>query len=271
MRILPLFSTIILLTLLSCEELPPEVTPCQTTRVVLVEEFTGIDCVNCPIGADKLQQIDYQNPGKIVIVGIHAGFFATDHDGFDLKCTDGENLESFLGPVQGYPSASINRTIFEGENQLPLSLPQWAGLINSEICKRPIAELSLSTNYSSADSMVSVTVDVQAASYFADILDYDLGLTILITESDIVGYQKTPTGVDSFYVHKHVLRDVLSSDFRGDLIVPKGQLINSRSVTISDYKIPAEWNPQKCYALAFIHYKGYRLDVLQAIEKKLVD
>ena len=78
MKITPILISLLFLVLVSCEEIPPEVTPCQTTRVVLVEEFTGIDCVNCPIGSDKLEQINYQNPGKIVIVGIHAGFFATD-------------------------------------------------------------------------------------------------------------------------------------------------------------------------------------------------
>lgn len=62
-------STLTLVLLLgSCEEIPPTITPCQTDRVVLVEEFTGIDCVNCPIGADKLKSIADQNPGKVVVV-----------------------------------------------------------------------------------------------------------------------------------------------------------------------------------------------------------
>ncbi len=89
---------VLLLAFSSCEEIAPTITPCQTDRVILVEEFTGIDCVNCPIGAQKLKELSTQNPGKIVIVGIHAGYFAGEHNGFNLNAEDGELLESqYLG------------------------------------------------------------------------------------------------------------------------------------------------------------------------------
>ncbi len=267
------FSFIALIVLASicscCDEIPPEITPCQTDRVVLVEEFTGIDCVNCPTGSEKIEQIASQNPGKVIVVGIHAGFFATNHNGFDLRCADGQSLEQYLGPVQGYPAATINRKIFPDENQLPLGLSQWAGLINSEICNRPIVNLALTPAFNSNDTTATITVDITPTSYFSDNLDYDMAVTVMITENNIVGYQKTPTGSDTAYVHKHVLRDVLSTDYKGDVIITKGNIVTAQQVVISDYKIPAGWDPDNCYVVAFVHNKGSNIEVHQAAEKHL--
>lgn len=253
---------------LSCEELPPQITPCQTSRVVLVEEFTGIDCVNCPAGAEKLEILSNQNPGKIIVVGIHAGYFATEHDGFDLRCSDGEDLESlYLGPVSLYPAASINRKVFEGESDVVAELSEWAGYIGSEICERPIAELSLTNTYDPTTRMASVAVDMTPSAFFVDAIDEDLAITVMITESNIVGYQKAPAGVDSNYIHKHVLRDVITDNYTGDVIITKGNVLSAQRKLITNYPIPADWNVSNCHAVAFIHYKGNdNKAILQAVE-----
>ncbi len=258
----------------SCEEIPPTITPCQTNRITLVEEFTGVSCVNCPIGSAKLELLSSQSPGKIIVVGIHAGFFAvpsTSNNNLDLRTTDGDLLESIhLGPVSGYPSATINRRIFDGENELPVNQNKWAGYINTELCNRPIAELTASSEYSSIDSTVSIVVDMIPATYFEGLIEEDLAMTIMITESNIIGYQLTPQGSEQNYVHKHVLRDILSSDYTGDLMINKGSVLSPQQVSIADYKIPADWNPDNCHVIAFIHYKGDNVKtVQQAIEIKL--
>ena len=258
--------------LVSCEELPPEIVPCQTNRVVLVEEFTGIKCVNCPTGAERLEQISALNPGKVVIVGVHAGFFAGEYQGFDLKCPDGIALEQYLGPVQGYPAATINRKIFDGENQLPLGQSQWAGLIGQEICQPPIANLEMTTTFDSGDSLASIVVDITKGQFFNEDLTHDLALTVMITEDDIYGYQVTPTGSESNYKHKHVLRDVLSNDNKGDVVIAAGNPITTKQVVINNYKIPSDWKPENCHVIAFIHNKSANdISIHQAIEEDLVN
>lgn len=258
---------------LGCEEIPPTITPCQTNRVVLVEEFTGIKCVNCPTGSEKLELLakkqEYQ--GKIIVVGIHAGFFAKEYNGFDLKCPDGENLESnYLGPVSGYPSAAINRKVFEGKSDMVTSLSEWAGHIGSEICDRPIAELAVTSAYDADNRKASITVDMTPSSFFTDAIDEDLAISIMITESNIVGYQVTPSGPDPNYVHKHVLRDVITDNYNGDVLISKGNVLTAQQKIISDYTIPTGWDPDNCYVVAFIHYKGdANRAVLQAVEAHL--
>ena len=253
---------------LGCEEIPPQITPCQTSRVVLVEEFTGIDCVNCPAGAEKLEILSSQNPGKIIVVGIHAGYFATDHNGFDLRCPDGESLESlYLGPVSGYPAASINRRVFEGESDVVADLTEWAGYIGAEFCKRPIAELSLTNTYDPVTRMATVAVDITPSTFFTGLVEEDLAVSVMITESNIVGYQKTPSGSNPSYVHKHVLRDVLTDSYTGDVLITKGNVLTAQQKVIADYPIPTGWDPDNCHAVAFIHYKAdNNKEIIQAVE-----
>lgn len=270
MKVIFLGIIILLLTFTSCKEIPPTITPCQTDRVVLVEEFTGINCVNCPTGAQKLKEIAAQNAGKVIIVGIHAGYFAVNHNGFDLKSPDGELLESqYLGPVSGYPAATINRRLFKDESDIITAQPKWAGIISSELCTRPIASLSIANTFDATTRQATVTVNVAPSSFYRSTVEEDVALTIMITEDNIVGYQKTPNGVNPSYVHKHVLRDVLSVNYSGDIIYTKGTGMEATQKVITDYTIPSGWNPDNCHIVAFLHYKGSKKNVLQATEKKL--
>lgn len=270
MKAIFLGTIILLLTFSSCEEIPPTITPCQTDRVVLVEEFTGIDCVNCPIGAQKLKEISNQNSGKVIIVAIHAGYFAIEKDGFDLNSTDGELLEAqYLGPVSGYPAATINRRLFKDESDIVTAQPKWAGIISSELCERSIVGLDVVSTFDAVTNNASVTVNVTPSDFFLSTVEEDVALTIMITEDDIIGYQKTPNGIDPSYVHQHVLRDVLSANFSGDILFGKGTAMEPTQKTITDYAIPADWNPDNCHVVAFVHYKGGKKEVLQAVESKL--
>lgn len=254
-----------------CEEIPPTITPCQTDRVVLVEEFTGIDCVNCPVGAEKLKSIAQQKPNKVIIVGIHAGYFAGEHNGFSLNCTDSELLEAqYLGPVTGYPSATVNRKVFEGESGIVTSLNKWAGHIGQELCERAMVDVNISSVLNETDRKLSVTVDILPKDFVTSVAAEDIALTILITENDIVGYQKTPTGIDMSYVHEHVLRDVLSVNYSGDVIYPKGSALSAEQKVVSDYALPADWDVDNCHIVAFAHYKSAAdKSVIQAAEASL--
>ena len=205
-----------------------------------------------------MEQISAQNPGKVILVAIHAGSFAVPSSSsnyLDLRCQDGEDIANMLGATFN-PAASINRTIFEGQSEQAVSQAEWAGYISSEICNRPIAELAIVSTYNAQDSMATVTVDVLPNEFYTDALPEDLALTVMITESNIIDYQLDHSGWIPNYVHKHVLRDVLSTNFDGDVIITKGNGLSAQQRVISDYKIPADWDPDNCHVVAFIHNKG---------------
>ncbi len=46
-------------------------------RNAVLEEFTGVNCVNCPDGHLRANQLYAAFPGRVVLINIHSGSFAT--------------------------------------------------------------------------------------------------------------------------------------------------------------------------------------------------
>jgi len=65
-------------------------------RIVLLEEFTGKGCTNCPKGSREIENLLAIYDSNLVVVSIHAGFFANpdffDLGQYDLRTEEGENI-----------------------------------------------------------------------------------------------------------------------------------------------------------------------------------
>lgn len=259
------------------EEIPPQIESCNTDRIVLVEKFTGIECGGCPEGSRTLKRIVSQpeNINKVITVTIHSGFYAINYNGFELHCTDGMYLEKdHLGPAPNFPRAAIDRMLFPNENELPYKSEQWAGFIADELCQRPIGTLSLSSTFDENTRELSVTTDVIPSPWYNEVLPEDLALTVMITEDNIIGYQKDNkelSGYNASYVHKDVLRDVISTDVKGDLLINKGQAFTATQKLIGNYTLPNDWNADECNIVAFIHYKGSAKSGRQVLQAAKID
>ena len=48
-----------------------------THKSVIIEEFTGIHCGNCPDGHKRAAALQRMHPDNLFVVAIHAGSFAT--------------------------------------------------------------------------------------------------------------------------------------------------------------------------------------------------
>ena len=67
-------------------------------RTALLEDYTGIHCVNCPDGHVIMASIAAANPGLVSLVGIHAGGFAVPSGTEpDFRTAEGNALNSFYG------------------------------------------------------------------------------------------------------------------------------------------------------------------------------
>jgi hypothetical protein len=264
-KILMLFAFFAMLTF-GCEEIvapiDSQITP--TGRRVLVEEFTGIRCVNCPDGSKKLKElINNDDYGDYVIpVSIHAGFFSNPYDSslYDFRTPEGTSLDAnLLGPVQAYPAATINRTLYPNETELPISLSKWTGYIIQDLLQAPKVEVDITPNYEATSRQLSVSIDLD----FSETVTTSLGISVMILENDIADYQLTKGGIESNYVHQHVLRTMLTN-YTGDAIAV-GQTQSGSTPTFTyAFRIPVEWNVDNCEIVAFVSQKGGSLDVLQA-------
>jgi hypothetical protein len=121
-------------------------------RNILIEEFTGHTCNNCPDGAREVQRIDSIYKPQIIPVSIHAGAFAKPKNNPDSSySTDFRTPEGeiYFGPagfnVWGNPSAMVSRTIMNGNKVLQKA--DWENAVVSIKSDVPQASVAVTNWY----------------------------------------------------------------------------------------------------------------------------
>ena len=260
----------------ACQEVAPDIDPpsvnntmqptdttAEVVRRVLVEEFTGVQCVNCPQGAQLIENLINTHGNRLVTVSIHAGFFADPlpQSSFDLSTDAGEQLDALIGPVEAYPSAAINRNSFGTGGKIHFS-PSWAGFVAQELELPPQLDVQINNTFNENNGELTTNIRL----FFLETLSDDLSLTVMLTENNIVDAQLGTSGLIEEYTHKHVLRNVLTN------IAGNPIMAQASGGSVEDnftFNIPSEWNVNNCSIVAFVHRSAPDLDVLQVSEKKL--
>ena len=261
----------------ACKENMPEI-PCLScngttgpvspdAKKVLIEEFTGVRCVQCPGGSKAIEDLLLIHGERLIAVSIHAGDFSPPfpNSAYDFRTDDGTQLIDFLGAPDGYPSAVVNRNKFGG-NSLQQGQDNWNGYINQALQGDAAVNLDIAKSYNSGSRELSLTLTITVN----EDLTGDHSFTLLITESGIVDLQyDADQGLITDYTHKHVLRDVLTQ-FSGDLItenLTKGAKIEK---TFS-YTVPEDWVATNCRLIAHLSESGTSKKILQVAEVHLAD
>jgi hypothetical protein len=251
---------------ISCEENPPKITTCQTDRVVLIDEFTGMYCSTCPVGHQKIKELGAEYPGKIISVAIHAGYLARPYNGWDFRTSEGTEISAWSKAI-GPPSITVNRQYFADQGIYGIGTPTtWAGPIAEQICLPPDASIELAPTYDAATRQLSVRVDVNPLNMVK--MKEPVGLTVLITENKVIAPQFGPGGWTTTYEHNHMLRGFIT-DTWGTKIQEQGETLQPHQETLN-YTLPAGWDENNCHIVAFVHYQGDERYILQATEESLI-
>ncbi|MBP6185665.1 MAG: Omp28-related outer membrane protein [Saprospiraceae bacterium] len=261
------------LSLAGCKEIGPNVQfgpPSDLgDRVVIIEEFTGAQCVFCPQGTEELENLLVLYPDNLAVISIHTGFFATpipNKSKYDFRTPAGDALNTYLGtPDKGYPSSIINRKQFPGETSLHNVAATWAGYLAQEVALSPKVGLNVVPVFDPATRKLSVTVNGIAR----EAISAPLRVTVLLTESGIIDYQKDIRFGDvPEYIHKHVLRNVLNANFEGDIVAPSGVNAGQTILYNTETTLPEAWKADKMEVVAIIA-NGNSKYVYQAAKKKV--
>ena len=261
-----------LAVLISCEEQKKVIVPFIPSgdRVILLEEFTGKGCTNCPKGSREIENLLTLFPDNLVAVSIHAGFFANPSffplGVYDLRAPQSQELFDLLGPNLGYPAGVINRTPVNGNMQI--SANQWASAISAQLAIPPAIELSLTKEYNLDTRELIVTVSGIAKQPVAG----DIRLSVMLTESGIIDAQDDfeAGGIVPDYNHKHVLRTMMTPATGAPMLssITTGQTFTQTFTIILD---PA-WNPGNMEIVAFVsNVQGTSFPVLQASSLHVTD
>lgn len=242
-------------------------------RKILIEDFTGHRCPNCPRAAEALKSIQQFFPGRIIGMGVHVtNQFAAPASGIyfiDFRTPVGNSNDSLFGvSALGLPTGMVNRLRVNGIRRIEYT--KWSEYADSLLDLPPAAYITIENAYNSSTRTVTSTVKTD---FLTDTLSGTYKLAVYIIEDSIPHAQKDnllpAPGNDSNYVHQHVLRGSVNGTF-GELL--NTTPVNSTSTFTKVYTkvLPATWRDKKCSIVAFI-YNDSNKEVLQAEEHGVIE
>lgn len=244
-------------------EMPPVVD--TSSRTVLLEEFTGQLCSNCPDAHAVASQLSQQYGDKFIVVSIHGGGFGMSEeytsfasDFVGLATAEGMDYHNTLG-ISSWPAGIINR------NSGILTSDAWSATVRKSY-ETP-ATLGIIADASVSDGNIEVEVTLVPS---ADIASPNLN--VWVTESHIDAFQQHGAQYLTSYDHNHVFRKSATP-------MPDGMTIQSlkSGEHSGPYKftIPvvdndhAKWNVSNLSVVVFVDTKSG--GVLQATETAVRD
>ncbi len=238
-RIIPLLIAYVAIFFSSCANVDEgdryiKVESSEAKRAVLVEEFTGQKCNNCPKAHEQLAQIQKEyGEDNVIAVCIHASALAMP----PLATPVGEEYyKHWKG--EKLPCAIINRS------GSMLKVTAWAGAINSELQKPTFVSLSMTNKYNAENRQLSIDVNALSREKF------DGKLQVWIIEDGIVAKQLLEGNrVDANYVHNHVFRAAVNGTWGTDIALQQ----NVEAKSNFSIQLDAKWNEKNVSIVAFVY------------------
>lgn len=216
---------------------------------VLLEQYTTIQCVNCPKG-DATLNAAVRGRDDVVWVAHHVGYY-TD----ELTIDESSSYMTF--GVSGAPMATIDRAFVQVEqNQTKPAFSigydnaqtgaQLVNAIVDYLCSSPaFVEVKPTCSYDKETRELTINVAGECNGIFQDIIPKSC-LTVFVTENNVTAKQ-VQTGTVDDYTHNHVIRCVATDTF-GDEVAWDGNTFNAtKTVTLG-----AAWKPEDIQVVAFV-------------------
>ena len=132
-------------------------------KKVILEEFTGVNCVYCPDGHTIANAIKNANPTNVFLINVHVGGYATPTSGQpDFRTPFGSGIANQSG-LTGYPAGTVNRTVFPGNAQnggtgTAMSRSKWAASSNQIIAQSSYVNLATTATINVNTRLLTVLV-----------------------------------------------------------------------------------------------------------------
>ena len=228
----------------------PDLDTNAVIQKVLMEEYTGQCCVNCPSGHRELENLMATYGDALIPIGLHVGVFAIPTPSFpnDFRTEEGTTLYNDFGVSSvGTPAGVVNRKSFGGSTALLIA--QWRQSIAECAAATPVAAIQMINRYDEAShTLTAHTKTTVLADYEGTVL-----LSLYVIEDGIVGPQKDGDVTVEDYVHQHVLRGSINGTY-GSQLTMDGTVQKGESYTKS-YDLDCSgktWNLDNCSVIAIL-------------------
>lgn len=236
---------------------------------VLVEDYTGHKCPNCPQAAVSVKKLEETFHDSVICIAVHADFFAKPDSKYpeDFRTDAGEKYAVTFG-FSGYPNGLVNRKDYPSNAVKAHS--SWASEVSTILRTAPEAEVQMLSEYNSTDS--TVCVNVQSKLLAAASLTASYNICVMLVQDSIIAPQVDGTTFIPNYLHRHVLRDNINGIW-GDSVLTNAKQGEAR-IKKYKFKLQADYKKvscvaKNCYLVAFL-FDNSNYRILQAEEIKIL-
>ncbi len=230
----------------------PNDKPTATGRNILLEDFTGQRCANCPSATEVIGKLHEAYGERVIAVAIHGGDL-----GFKGNATT-KGLATDLGDeyynhwkLEYQPVGLIDR----GE---PINYTDWTTAVYNELGF--VSEIDMKLEATLQESTIDIKVSETALGG-----DYSGKVQVWVLEDGIVALQVMPDNSrNSGYVHNHVLRTAVNGTWGEDVTIGQRET-KTQTYTQS---VDADWNTANLSIVAFVYNSD---GVEQAVKTKVVN
>jgi len=245
-------------------------------RKILIYDFTGHKCGNCPRAHETINTLVNLYGEAIVPVAIHCTAFA--------RVTGADSSQpyyyDFRTDIGDYLGGRMTEPGYYGELTLPIGLVNsiaknkltphtaWPTETAKFISSFPEYIIDVNTNYDETNNTISVKVDVNTSVTNSR----KISLVVLLTEDHLINWQtdynQNPKDISN-YEHNHVLRAGFNGAF-GEIIKNNTQVTNLGDKITKTYSIQKadDWKIDNCMVVAFV-YDYNTEEVIQSEMKSL--
>ena len=231
-----------------------DITVDSTKRKVLLEDYTGAKCVNCPEATEVALTLQDLYQRQVIVMTVHAGFYSEpDASGpYSVDYRVPEGVEWFNDfNLQFNPMGMINRIDIDGSKAIKLG--DWADIVTDLTEETKVASINITADYSPQNKgTISTSIDTK----FLEELPGAYSLSVCILEDSIIGWQKNndtlygPVPDIEDYVFMDMLRAVVNDTYGDELTAS----VDTSEVYSMTYDYPANpiWVPKHLSIVAFV-------------------
>lgn len=254
----------------------------NTNRNILLEDFTGHRCPNCPVAATEAKNIEDANPDRVFVASIHAapgglsdfqktlltcGTGSNPNNEFcteffnDEGVTYGETFQTGFG-FFGNPSGNLSRIKFGTNIFLPYT--NWSTNVNTVL-----TENDLKVNIQAVANYYSETNGfyLHAETEFLENLTGNYSIVTYLIEKEKVDFQDSASIIVDHYHHHNIFRGCLDGQAWGQSIATD-PVANSKYYFDYSYKLPTGQTNSEFHVLIYV-YNVETYEVMQVIKVEL--
>ncbi len=256
---------------------PSFTTNATPNRLVLLEDYTGHKCGNCPDAAEEAKNIEDNNAGQVVVVSVHAGqggvsnFQKWNKEGdfgypmYSRNFTNEDGLRYAVeidGGCPANPTGMVSRLPYGSSNSLWLGYPTWSQAVNEIITNNNsvTVDIQLAVNYYPETNglFVHTYADTKSA------LDDSYSVVLMLIDKEVIDWQKDYSLVDDNiedYHHHNVHLRNLNGTY-GQEVFAAGTAAGESIQNDATFKISEEEYDDDLAIVAFVQ-NNTTLEVVQ--------